>query len=917
MRGGLERWKRGVESHGVRQALAYAFDGTCDAHLRGAHGVQKLENYSGSDDATRYTVSGGAITADLLDSAHLARWLNGDDPETGEHRGRHLDSPTADLVLDGTINAPKSFSIAALIDVELASQFEALQDRLRDRIILTWQKELNARRGAGGRIRESLQRIEVVELQHRRSRALDPHIHRHLWLNVKVQGEDGQWSNVDSRVAMKLHTVINAEGELAARTDTEWVDALARRGYTLNEDGEIAQLAHLVRPLSRRANQIEANRMRHLAEWRSLHPQQEPSAEVLAQIDRWAWASGRPNKPNDLDESTWEAMIRDELTALDPGLWDAGDPIEPSVQPIAALDRDLLAVRAIADADRRAAHSGGRFSRYDIQAGAMRAVASCSVQADRPVLQEVIEDIVERALRDSVDLLHDQIDVPSHVKHLMSAATAALKLDLVAKFDVLNRPGTDIPRVAVTQLSATVLEPNTSIDPAQSDAAGAIGGTCRLVTVSGPAGSGKTTILRVAQAALARQGRRMIVVAPTKKAASVAGREIGAAASSLHALLVDHGWRFADDDSGAQIWTRLRLGDVDASTGAAYAGPQRYPLAPGDRIVVDESGMVDLATANLLAEIALETGAGIAMVGDDLQARPVGHSGAMACMARRSGAVVELSAVHRFRDPDYGALTIRMRLPATLEEAAAVAHELGERGCIRRVDDEDAARQAMVVAYFEHARPGHRVALVTATNADAAAVSEEIQQRRIALGQLHVEAAAAGMGEQCLLIGDLVQTRRNDRLSGVENRATWTIEAMDATYVWLASVDDAGDHRVVSRDYASEHIQLAYASTVHGIQGETTDISIVGPGVDAAGFYVGMTRGRFHNEALVTKGSSAEAERDIAETLMRGTIEVTLDDARASARSELGRAARPRVVRQVEDAVGVPDATTSTGVDLG
>lgn len=59
-----------------------------------------------------------------------------------------------------------------------------------------------------------------MELQHRRSRALDTHINRHLWLNVKVLGADGRWSDVDPRVAMKLHTLINAESDPAARTDS-------------------------------------------------------------------------------------------------------------------------------------------------------------------------------------------------------------------------------------------------------------------------------------------------------------------------------------------------------------------------------------------------------------------------------------------------------------------------------------------------------------------------------------------------------------------------------------------------------------------------------------------------------------------------------------------------------------------------
>ncbi|MFV4915095.1 hypothetical protein PFZ49_16660, partial [Microbacterium lacticum] len=53
-----------------------------------------------------------------------------------------------------------------------------------------------------------------------RSRTSHLKTHSHLWLNIKVLGADGKWSNLDSRVAMKLHTVINAEGELAARTDS-------------------------------------------------------------------------------------------------------------------------------------------------------------------------------------------------------------------------------------------------------------------------------------------------------------------------------------------------------------------------------------------------------------------------------------------------------------------------------------------------------------------------------------------------------------------------------------------------------------------------------------------------------------------------------------------------------------------------
>lgn len=684
MRGGLERWKRGVDSQGLKAALAYALDGNCDAALRLSNGVEVLAKYSESDARTiaRYTVEQGEVATDELTREQLLSWVDGRDPETGERRGRELISPQSDLILDGTINAPKSYSLVALIHPELATEFENLQDRLRTRILTTWQRELNARRGAGGRVREAIHRLEVVELQHRRSRALDPHIHRHMWLSVKVQGADGKWSNVDSRVAMRLHTVINAEGDLAARTDSQWLAALARHGYSLNADGEIAEAAHAVRPLSRRSNQIEANRAVMLAAWRAAYPGQEPDRDVLQGIDRHAWAKGRPQKPQGLEEDEWEQMIRDELRAIDSGLLASRSSIQTPVP--AGLDPELLAAVALVDADQRSAACGGRFSAFDIRAGAMRAVAASGVVADRDELQPVIDDVIERARSQVIDLLDGEENRPAHIKGFMASQTASLKVELAARFDALNLPGADLSRAQVAA-AARVLG-DVALDEGQADAAAALAGTNRLVAISGPAGTGKTTTLRVAKRALEAQRRHLLVVAPTKKAASVAGREIGAATSSLHALLRDHGWRWARDGAGAEVWSQLAVGDRDAG-GAVYRGPRRYLLAPGDRIVVDEAGMVDLHTARALAILAEETGAGVAMVGDHLQAMPVGHSGAMACMARRSGSLVELSTIHRFRDPDYAALTARLREPASRIEATAIATELDRRGHIHTVAD--------------------------------------------------------------------------------------------------------------------------------------------------------------------------------------------------------------------------------------
>ena len=455
MRGGLERWKRGVGSRGSRNAIAYALEGTCDAHMSSSTGAEALGTYSAASDATvsRFIVDNGVITTDQLNARGLRVWLSGYDPITGEERGHQRLSPDADLLLDGTLNHAKSYSLAALLHPELADEFEALQDRLRERILLTWQTELHARRGHGGLVREEITRIEVVELQHRRSRALDPHIHSHLWLNIKVLGADGKWSNLDSRVAMKLHTVINAEGELAARTDSAWIAALARHGYTLDDAGEIAELAGAVRPLSRRSSQIEANRAGLITEWSAEHDGSAPSAEVLQQIDRRAWAVARPNKLADLDEVSLESRIRDEIASIDPHLLVARAPITIVPTDVHALDLDLLAAAAIVDADDRSTSCGGRFSTFDLRAGAIRALSRTGIVAPREELDVVIAQISTRAIQTVYRLVGEM--PPAHVKAFMATETVRGKIRLAGRLDALAQAGRSLLPAELRRLSGS------------------------------------------------------------------------------------------------------------------------------------------------------------------------------------------------------------------------------------------------------------------------------------------------------------------------------------------------------------------------------------------------------------------------------------------------------------------------------
>lgn len=174
--------------------------------------------------------------------------------------------------------------------------------------------------------------------------------------------------------------------------------------------------------------------------------------------------------------------------------------------------------------------------------------------------------------------------------------------------------------------------------------------------------------------------------------------------------------------------------------------------------------------------------------------------------------------------------------------------------------------------------------------------------------------AWSGIGQQRILVGDTVQTRRNDRLTGVENRAQWIVRGIRDEYLSLVSVSDSGEVARVPTEYAREHLQLAYASTVHGVQSDTADASVVGPDVDAAGLYVRLTRGRLSNVAIDVARTDAAARECLAESMQRGTPELTMQDAVRAAQAEVRRAARSREAAMVTGPAGnAPSSARTVG----
>ena len=150
--------------------------------------------------------------------------------------------------------------------------------------------------------------------------------------------------------------------------------------------------------------------------------------------------------------------------------------------------------------------------------------------------------------------------------------------------------------------------------------------------------------------------------------------------------------------------------------------------------MVDEAGVLDQDSAIALLTVAGDAAATVALVGDRAQLPAVGRGGVLdiaAAMVAGSGRTVfDLDSVHRFTDPAYADLTLRLRAgdnPAYLFDRL---YTLGHVQLHRSTDD---AHEAIAVATTnpsiprsqspQQSRPTTRPA--ASTTASAANVSPE------------------------------------------------------------------------------------------------------------------------------------------------------------------------------------------------
>lgn len=818
-----------------------------------------------------FSVVGGegvVFGAGVLAPDEYAQWVDWINPLTGQSMGtprqagdgRRGSPRFAEMV----VNAPKSLSIAAALHPEVSEALDVAQSEAVAEIRRWLGQHSVTRVGPRGRQEVvSVEQLETVSIVHKTSRAGDPHRHIHFQIGTRVWAA-GASRGLDTVALFRQQGAIRALGTAVIAAHPQLAAVLDAHGLSLDPvTGEVAELQPFNAVMSKRGDQVARNLARFEKEWRAAYPGQDPGPVVTSQLTTKAWGHERPHKKTLIlgHEDAWRFELEEAGYRPHPErVW---------VRVPVSLD-DLSVQQVASRALDRCAAGASTWTVHTIQEQVTRIITEAGVRAEPTALHDLIALTTGLAVEGCLSVLPPGAPQPDHVAHLTSLHVVAVESrlrELLTARATAAHPMPNVTRFANAR----------GLDPEQARAAAAVASTSPLVVVEGAAGAGKTTMLGVAIDAAAAEGRAVRVVTPTKKAADVAHQELGVATDSVAKLVHEHGWRWNRDGA----WTRITVGDSDPDTGATYTGPAaRARLVRGERVVVDEVGMLDQDTAVALLTVADECGATVALVGDRAQLAAVGRGGVLDIAAQLAPRVFDITTVHRFADPAYAQLTVRMRAG---ENPALLFDRLCALGLVVRHDSEEAARATIA----RHARTGD--AITVATNDEARELNSLIRDQRVCTGQVDDTRTTTGSDGLPIGAGDQIQTRKNDRDLQVANRQTWTVHAVgDDGTVWAK---ENGTHRkrprtvALTAEYVNQYTHLAYASTAYGVQGVTAPEAhtVLGDALDAPGVYVGMTRGRQVNRLHVVSADVDDARAQFVAALERDRADRGLTAATATA----------------------------------
>ncbi|WP_221315836.1 MobF family relaxase [Saccharopolyspora gloriosae] len=781
---------------------------------------------------------------------------------------------------------PKSVSVAwGLGDSATRERIvEAHRRAVRDTLGYLERQAAFTRKGAGGIAQHDTRGIAATLFEHWDSRAADPHLHTHVPVSTKVQSAvDGKWTSVDGRTllasAVTLSEFYNSRIRDLMREQGAQFRLQPHQGIDLKRpvwelDGVSSEL---LEGFSQRSAAVERERARGIVAYRRAHGR-EPNSKELLEIGRRAQYATRQAKPAEsLPLAKHVARWRQEATAI------AGAAVVGRIgervfgaRPATSDERSLeeLAVATLTTVSEHYSH----FNRWNLLAEAHRQSAGAAIHADE---RERFVDRIVQAVLDAPDTI--ALQAPSLVEEpesLRRASGESVFTEHGAERFTTHQTLREEAALAawgqrrdghrLTSGTVDAALARTELNDAQQAAVrGFATSGRRIQLLVAPAGTGKTTTMKVFADAWRSAGGQVYAFGPSARAAQELGQSIGARPHTLH-----------------QVTTALDLGNAH----------RRFGFTRGDVLIIDEAAMAGTHTLHTVVRYALSRGADVRMVGDHRQLSAVEAGGAVRWFAHQNAdSVLKLREVVRFRDPDQAQASLLLHAAQPEGLNYYFARNMVQDGSLETM--RDAAHRA----WRADLDSGLQSLLIVPSNDDVVDLNVQARELRLARGHVDDERSVRLHDGTTAGAGDWVVTRHNDRLKTlfrgtdfVKNGDTWTVQRVHDNGSLVLRHQATGGSVRLPAEYVREHVELAYAATVNRVQGMTaehTAHSVITRGISREQLYTMVTRARGQNRLWVeTHEHTLNSHHETPlERTARGVLENALQrsSAETSASEEL------------------------------
>ena len=823
--------------------------------------------------------AGGRVSERELEAA-FGRAIH---PRTGQQLGRAW---RADGVAgyDLCLSAPKSVSALWALGGEQAAAevLAAHQAAVTAALEYVDGHASFSRVGADGHTQVPTGGLASAVFDHRTSRAGDPQLHSHALVVNKVRCPDGGWRTVDGTELFRHKKAAGAVYQAALRA--ELTGRLGVGWTQVSRDGQ-AEIAgvpdRLLRMWSKRTVQVQAEAGPVIARYEDTLGRPLSSAERTA-VTKVAVLKTRPGKePVDIVALTerWEREAAGagwDRAGIERAVEAARDLRGPREHP----GRTDAEVERLLEGAVRAA--GGRravFSRAELTVEIAARLPTAGVGAG--MTRELIERWTDRALATpEAVLLRPERDGPIRASDARYASRTTLQAELRI-LDVANagrRAGVGL----VDQARLLAAGRHRGLDPSQQAALARITASGDRVSVLvAPAGTGKTTAIAVAVRAWQAAGYRVVLLAPSARAAAELQQATASPADTVAKFLYDHRHQHS------------RSSWVPEPAGAL--------MRPGDVVVIDEASMLGTCDLDTLTQAAQRGGSKVLLIGDPGQIGPVQAAGGMLpALADRLHAPT-LGQVHRFEAPweREASLQLRRGDPAVLDTYSAA-------GRIHDCPDDAAALDAIFDRYWQTCDAGRTVLMLARTHRDVDALNMRARAHATNIGAVRGPVLLDALVPW--QAGDRLRATRNNRAIRVggdflRNGDQFTVLGRTGDGLLVRRL--AGQQQAVLPDtYVRDHAAHGWASTIDAAQGVTVDegLLLARPGLDRQQLYVGLTRGRHENHVYLAPPPADEGHRQPPAAAGGGRRALT----DALDRSDTQRAGHTRLPDTAEHRPGAP-----------